>query len=114
MKDDDGIRHHLAAFDFEDENSPAWRRGVLEILEREGRLIKTGKVKTDFDGVTCPVYAIVDNTRDFKNDFGSAEMQLAFDTLERKALIRKTGEYRRTGDGPLSPCYVVVGYEREH
>ncbi len=108
MNDGDGIRHYLAAFEFEDEDSPAWARKVLEVLERVGTARRTDESVTTPDGVTGPSYKLRLEGQELKEVYRSAEFQVCLDELEKRGLIRKTGEYRRAPNGELQPAYVVA------
>ena len=108
MNDGKRIRRDLAAFDFEDEDSPAWTRKVMEVLEREGKVRRTGEFMTTPDGVTGPSYKLLLEDKEFEEAYRSAEMRVCLDELEKRGLIRKTGEYRRAPNGELQPAYVVA------
>ena len=92
----------------DEEGSPAWRRAVLRILEKWGRLAKSGNHVMDPDGVRRPIYIVVDESRDLERDYADAMMQHSLDGLERMGLIRKTGEHRPDEDGVLHPSYAPV------
>ncbi len=106
MKDGDGIRRSLDRFNFEDEDSPAWARKVLEVLDREGTARRTGKLVTTPDGVTGPSYKLLLEGEELEEAYRSAEFEVSLDELEKHGLIRTTGEYRMASSGELQPVYV--------
>lgn len=108
MNDGDAIRPYLAAFDFEDEDSPAWARKVLEVLERVGAARRMDEFVTTPDGVTGPSYKLLLEGEELEEAYRSAEFQVSLNELEKRGLIRKTGEYRRAPNGELQPAYVVA------
>ena len=91
--------HRWLPIEYRDEDSPAWRRAVLHILECWGILEETGKTKLDADGVRCPTYYVTVDPEEFDREYSRAEVYHALYALEAKGLIKKTGEYRIGPDG---------------
>ena len=96
------------------EGTPAWRRAVFRVLEREGKVTRTTEIATDPDGVRRFVYVLTDEREDLEKIYHSAEIQHALDGLERQGLIMKTGEYRIDSDNLYSPVYITTEHAHKH